>query len=292
MFEYNIPKVLNGANRKGLYANYPFNDLNPDPFISKFVDAQGNPQSTYYENKVFRAEGTMKNYEPNNLYLKNKFTFHSPDTMFSKPFLADDELKIYGESWGVSNGSFVEPRNHPKHKFVTDLAFGIGVIYGIGYAISKITGTKDISWDQPTVKDDQPLTLGMGSTNAVGIATAKAATATYFIVSAGLDAAENLLNFGDGLSGQTWGLGSLVYAKNEGLRAGANAIGLVPGAAINSSNKKVTYKDQDRAPGLLRAVSALQMFTHYTGEGADALLTMVKALNKYRRHALRKLRCS
>ena len=286
MFEYDIPKVLNGSSRTGLYANYPFNDLNPDPFISIGKDGSGNPVNTSYENIVFGGEGNIKNYVPNNRYVKDKFTFHSPDTMFSKPFLVDDELKIYGEQWGASNGAFVEPRNHPKHKFVTDLAFGIGIIYGIGFAISKINGTKDVVWTGNKYFDQESVTIGVGSTNIVGKAVGIGAKVAPLVLESMLQASENVTSFLDGITGQSWGFASANYTKNFTQNTLGRVAGAVPGSNVNSGTSEIHYKDQNRAPGLLRAVSAIQMFTHYTGEGADALLTMVKALNKYRQHAL------
>ena len=128
MFEYNIP----GTDRTGMYPNYPFNDLRPDPYLV----------SVFPEDGRVRQVGRNKNNKfAIDTYSKRHFTFHSPDTQFKHPFLSGTELKIYGEISGLSEGKFLEPYKHPKHKMLSDTVLLISIIMGLGNAMRGLTGT-------------------------------------------------------------------------------------------------------------------------------------------------------
>lgn len=55
--------------------------------------------------------------EPENTinYLKDEFTFHSPDTHFKQPFLGN-ELEIHATEFGVEKGKFEKVEGHPSIK--------------------------------------------------------------------------------------------------------------------------------------------------------------------------------
>ena len=55
-------------------------------------------------------------------------TFHSPDTMFTSPFLSMTEIKLYGYLQGVSSQQFIEPDLHPKFKLLSNAAVLISVL--------------------------------------------------------------------------------------------------------------------------------------------------------------------
>jgi len=123
MAEYTInPDV---SSRKGLYANYPFNDLNPDPFLSK-TEVKGGCQG--------------KGYSPAGVFKQDTFSFHSPDTQFRDPFLNPFELKIHGEISGNVEGRFTPAYRHPKHKLLKDFALWIGGIVGTGLGMTSLKG--------------------------------------------------------------------------------------------------------------------------------------------------------
>ena len=120
MGSYTIPKDI--SNKRGLYANYPYNDLRPDPYLTEKFIGDG------------RGDGLR--VKPFNSFSRKHFTFHSPDTQFASPYLSASEIRIYGEAYGTSSGQFIHPYKHPKHKMVSDTAFffalligGIGSIY-------------------------------------------------------------------------------------------------------------------------------------------------------------------
>ena len=104
MREYEIQGGTAGV--QGLYQNYPYNDLTPDYYLTS--------------NESYINQGSFENRKGNPLtdYRKDVFSFHSPDTNFTQPFLSAQELKIYGEAYGNSQGSFEIPWRHPKNKFI------------------------------------------------------------------------------------------------------------------------------------------------------------------------------
>ena len=77
------------------FPNYPYNDLNIDPFIT----------GTIYDNDA-----------------RQRFTFHSPDTSFYQPFLGNI-LKLETIEEGLSTSHFVQVKNHSKYKIFTDSLF-------------------------------------------------------------------------------------------------------------------------------------------------------------------------
>lgn len=136
MFEYNL---LDGSGKTGLYQNYPYNDIHADPFIS----SNNIPTSTNFA-------GTLLNAVPNTNVAPSYLTFHSPDTNFRHPYLSAKELKIYGSVQGNPVLQFKEPNKHPKNKFLTNLAFFVASIAGIGYAVLKLNGKRSVKYLTPT----------------------------------------------------------------------------------------------------------------------------------------------
>ena len=123
MREYTIP----GNTTKGLFQNYPYNDLRADDYLTTIEQVGGET------GQVNVTSATMKKYK------KDILSFHSPETTFSRPYLAVNELKIYGEASGTSNGYFEYSYKHPKFKLLTDFATVIGTIVGIVNATTIFT---------------------------------------------------------------------------------------------------------------------------------------------------------
>lgn len=133
MREYNIntsddPMDLSYDN--GLYQNYPYNYLGVDPTLTTVDRLVGEDCSP--------LPGLDR-------YSRNKFTFHSPDTQFREPFLAEKELKIYGEIFGDVTGNYDFVPGHPKHKVLTDFALLIAAFAGVGIAGLSIIGKRTIN---------------------------------------------------------------------------------------------------------------------------------------------------
>ena len=112
-----------------LYQNYPYNTLAPDPSLA-VSDVPGGPEET--------------NIASQSCYKKNIFTFHSPDMQVISPYIASQELVLYGERGYTGNvtGNFSEVPEHPKHKLITDLAYIVSVIIGMAEAMIQARGRR------------------------------------------------------------------------------------------------------------------------------------------------------
>ena len=126
MREYTIPGQ-SSSSIKGLYQNYPYNDLRPDSYITpeEQTGVNGSPDA-----RSSRLSG----------YRKNVFSFHSPDTSFTNPFLTINELKVYSEYSGTSTGRFIVPYKHPKFKVATDFTSVLTKVIAAIAQINKIVG--------------------------------------------------------------------------------------------------------------------------------------------------------
>ena len=123
--EYDIP----GQKSKGLYQNYPFNDLRKDTFLTSkkdYLEKGGDEPSS----ETYCLSG----------YKKNMFSFHSPETTFAKPFLNVNELKIYGEMYGTATGYFENAYKHPRLKAASDFSSTVTKVLAIASQVSKVVG--------------------------------------------------------------------------------------------------------------------------------------------------------
>lgn len=123
MGEYDIDPDV--TTRKGLYSNYPFNDLRIDPFLSK--------------NEV-KGGCAHKGYEPMGTFRDDIFSFHSPDTNFRDPYLNPYELKIHGELSGTVEAGFNPVYKHPEHKMLTDFGAFTSTLVGSAIGLVSIMG--------------------------------------------------------------------------------------------------------------------------------------------------------
>lgn len=280
MFQYDAPDLV--TNRTALYANYPFNDLRPDPFISTYINpATGLPEPTSYE----PLSGGLINYKPNDQYSKKHFTFHSPDCMFARPFLVDDEVKIYGAAWGDSQGYYIAPKGHPRHKFITDVSLIASMVVGFGYAIGKMVGTRDIKYTNYTVDSDPPF---LGSSTSAGNALTGAAISAIAIPTNITNNVLGTLGMTDALTGSN-GLSSSVGLGQKSIVGASRTAAATPGSGITSGTYEILYKDQDSSPNVLRwALLALgnPMFVGYMADGTDLFIKIIQALGSWQQHAV------
>lgn len=135
---------------KGMFANYPWNDVDPDPFLT--------PDYTVLDNNI--NEDDPEDSEKLDTYLKNYFAFDSPETDFIGQTLARPYLKVYREIYGTANGQFEIPYKHPKFKLVTDFAFGIAFAVGLGIGIIDAVGKTTVG---PSGNDVNLSPGGVGS---------------------------------------------------------------------------------------------------------------------------------
>lgn len=142
--EYFIP----GNTKKGLFQNYPYNDLRPDPYLTE------QPRI----NNKGEIDGQVNVTTPRmDKYRKDIFSFHSPDVTFSNPFLNTTELKIYNQPKGVASGYFTIPYKHPRFKVLTDFSEFVSKLTGILGAIDAISNGIEIA-----ATNDVPISRRVG----------------------------------------------------------------------------------------------------------------------------------
>jgi hypothetical protein len=273
MFEYDLPSKI--TSRKGLYANYPFNDLRPDPFISK--------KKTNYD-----TAGGLKNLVPNAAYSKKHFTFNSPDVSFGRPFLNANELKIYGIAHGISSGKYAEASDHPKHKFYTDLALGVALIAGVGYAMAKQFGKKVntyTGWQKNATAlpwNVTGTTMVFTGGTAIGyLPNPKPAAAAAAILAA--DTVKNNALKGLGILDIFTGTNTKELAQKAYIKSTASAA--VMGSMYSSASKNEGFDNVDQTPTPLRMMQAIPMFLTNMQDGANSTLELIKAVSPYNQFA-------
>jgi hypothetical protein len=121
------------------YPNYPYNDLNTDPFFSnhKLEDHAGyNPD---WQQAGFGD------------YSRSRFTFHSPDTHFFQPSVSNDgfQMKIETIQYGQSRGHFMPVERNAEYKFLASEAYYAAVGMGIASGMNMAAGT--FGWPTMTI---------------------------------------------------------------------------------------------------------------------------------------------
>ena len=112
--QYDIP----GSSIKGLFQNYPYNDLSDDVYLTATTQDGDSGRDTV-------------NTSPMGGMQYDKYSFHSPDTTFKNPYLSINEVKIYGNAYGNAYGKFEVAYKHPKFKFFTNLSSTVFIIIGL-----------------------------------------------------------------------------------------------------------------------------------------------------------------
>ena len=123
MREYELP---GNTTVKGLYQNYPYNDLRPDLFLTSSKEV------------AYKGYSVDNKTAPLTAYKNNTFSFHSPETTFSNPFMNVQELKVYQEIHGKVEGKFTEPFKHPKFKLANNFLSTITDILATIESINEI----------------------------------------------------------------------------------------------------------------------------------------------------------
>jgi len=244
------------GNDKGLYPNYPFNDLRADIY---FHDGKEDPD-THRTDGCDTWTQSINTFKPLTGYKKDYFTFHSPELMFRRPFLNAYETRIYGELDGIAVGHFIPSENHPKNKLLRNGGAIIAGIIGVGYAIHQIQGTRDIKYEGargnmtssnwtfagPAGGGNSP-GLGQVAISAAVAAGLGASTAADVIVATLIEDATNIAALIDG--------GTTSFISQQ-LNAGiAKNLGNIPG--ILGGTTTTTYKFDQSSSNLPRVVRLL-----------------------------------
>jgi hypothetical protein len=168
MRKYTVPNSENliGGDVQGLYPNYPYNDLRPDVYFHDGNKADSLNRSNGCDSfkqscETFRPLGDSPDVdgEPSG-FSRKVFSFHSPDLMFTQPFLNASETKIYGQLDGNSSGFFKPSENHPQFKLLRGASALIASIMGLGYALHQVRGTSTQEQTSPYAHYDSAGAVG------------------------------------------------------------------------------------------------------------------------------------
>lgn len=272
--------------RKGAYVNYPYNDLNIDPFLS------ATPAESPFCLAGFTPYGG--GYTQMGNFSNTFYSFHSPDTTFERPYLSAKEFKIHGEFRGTANGKFEFSEKHPKFKVISNVAFLTSAIAGIGIASVAINGEKRIINTPPSRLG----TIGGGAVTVPGAGLFDLLNpATLAILAAGT-AGQVGLTAASLTANSTAGAGSLVLL-GENLLGNSNVLF---NTAIQTANAtaaaipgmegyKITYEQGsgnfDNIPLPLRILQLIPTFTSYWSRGTEQTLDLIRALVTYKDYALK-----
>lgn len=165
VWKYNTAQT---NNTDYYYANYPFNSLQPDPFIS-------NSNSGY--------AGSFNNDEPSGPPItfipSRRYTFHSPDTSFLSPSLGD-EVKIETEEYGTAETYFNYCLDQAKEKMLSAASYSLALAGGIVAMLiqtePKTCTTYTITAD---VKDTEDAYTIQNTQNAYTVTSDVSGTAPY-----------------------------------------------------------------------------------------------------------------
>lgn len=313
MRTYTVPDGT--TNREQTYPNYPYNETGnftipvnaaaftengrPDPFLS-------TTRVSYTACPIWGGSGGEQNYHAQTSYSKGKFTFHSPDTNFTNPYLSAKELKIHGEFNGDAVGKFEKSEQHPKEKLITNTAFIVSAIGGIGLGLLASNGQRTTKYVQPkipgysqsvmpfisllsgtgfstpgtvaTSSGQQPTALDQGLITSGNLALQTA----YAAYTASLLAGGTLLqNLGGGFTSTENPTFETFYTAWKAINATSKA--------YSTTSYDIDQQDgqMTNIPFPLRAFSSIPMFFRYFTEGTDTILDLFKAIARYRDFALR-----
>jgi hypothetical protein len=271
----NLRYYKNIKNKNIYYQNYPYNPLGVD----------------YSLTSVPWSSTAGWNLDRNLLrtYSKDKFTFHSPDTQFTNPFLSPQELKLYGEVGSPNNvkGNFQEVPGHPKEKLPSNLAFAISMYVGIGIAIKAIQGKQTRAIELPR-------------TFNAGINGEFLGTGAGVIVSKGAEVnlpyeeesnyQTQVTSIGNAALQATTNTNNGIIDLKESITVSNDLAGAAPtpvnwGKIGGGRTDTIERTDAGMMPETLKVLGGIVTFAQYMNQGADATLDIIRGVSKYRQYA-------
>ena len=264
--------------RTGLYANYPFNTINPISPNSGDMVGVDDP----YMHQI------------NQTIPQDIVSFHSPDTMFRSPYLSTTELKLYGNLSGFSSQQFIEPDKHPRFKLLADAAlfpmFLIGIAEAIVSMIGKRTDTAPNIIPATGVSDGAGVAVTTYTTAATGLQTlptplTSPITLYNTFYNNYYSSGAAIADIGAGLLGLPTTVdvaeGAIVTALN------ATSIAQVNAPIIRTGT--IELPAYAYLPTPLRIAGGANQILFYFSEGASTTLDLIYALLPYRQFALQQI---
>jgi len=307
---------LNNQNSKEfLYPNYPYNptataaswglpNYTLDHFLSSthtnykgpglFESATQalNPFNAFAQNDI--PLGYDSTFFPERTNIKKDLvTFHSPETNFRDPFLSAKELKVYGELHGTMIGKFQFPKDHPRHKFITNTSFLVSALIGIGYALLQTEGKKGREHTSSQINYGGTYTQVGVSSGTTGLGPTSALTAGVMATSANVAAAASgttnaILNQSPLTILQILGGIDPNTARDSSLTSADNIAGV--GGAVGGIDKFFREDTEWSAtPFPIRVLQGIPAFLTYWGEGVEKILNIIYAYTPYKQYALQQI---
>lgn len=286
--------VLTGTGRQKVYPNYPYNPTTyPDQFLSSSETENNSFNTTYNDgnpNGQYLKDDTDKPY-PETRVRKDLFTFHSPETQFRNPRLSAKELKIYGELNGDVDAFFDYPSEHPGAKFITDTAFIVSAIVGIGYAMISTEGKKKVKNVQTKINYGGTYTqIGPASVGSTGLLGPSAAAAGAQVAAAATAAGSDV-SVQNTLENSIVSLLQTVVGFDSNIvtdsarKTSQNAAGAA-GAEGGHQEFEREVSPWGSIPDTLRFIQGIPSFLSFWGEGINTTIEIIYAFTPYRQYAL------
>lgn len=134
-----------------LFPNFPYNDLNPNIFLSKTQT-----------DKAFLTNDEQ-DFTPFTEYSKQDFTYISPDIHYTLP-LKGSELYFYSEQIGDIKAQFNQVYRHPKHQLLTNFSYLLAGVLGAAVGLASYQGQSCTE----TKKGEHIIDIGVLSSMAPG----------------------------------------------------------------------------------------------------------------------------
>lgn len=300
-----------GQTRRYLYPNYPYNPTaqfninqpislnNPvgDHFLSEepteyFRQLNNFDQYLFPDSDIPLGTGLLKNAQGDNI-MRDKVTFHSPETNFRRPFLSAKEIKVYGEMHGTMEGSFQFPKDHPRHKFITGAAFTVSAIIGLGLAVISTEGERSVRHVLPSVDPGGTYTQAGVSTGFTGLyGLSVGATAAMIAANTAAQVTDSVNR--EILTGSFPSVAASFAGLNisevmDKITVFANSTAGATGGTGGQTEYYHTVSPWAATPGLIRALTGVPAFLSFWAEGIDKLLETIYSFIKYRQYALQQV---
>jgi hypothetical protein len=276
-----------------LYQNYPYNGLGNDPNLSA-TETISNP-----------ITGNVDNYTNIPGPRQDVFTFHSPDTQFKNPFLSAREIKTYGEYTAEVRGFFSPVPGHPREKLLSNFAFAVSAIVGLGIAAQAMRGKKNTnrkspklttgsSYRQSTTSIGYTVITESGADDAISSTAGVTVTNASIAANAALNANRvtvNLFELGARSIGNL--LATAINPGGDVIEGNNGFLNLFQhnwrrqGTEAYEDTRSYESPVPDYLPGVLKIAGGLTVLSHYWTLGTDSILRLIQASVHYDNYAYR-----
>ena len=276
------PLGVNGISlTQGLYANYPFNTITP---VQSATIPQGIYSDPFIKSNLFQTVP------------KDIVSIHSPDLMFTTPYLSATELKIYGELAGYSSQQFKYPDNHPEFKLLSDIIVPLMVLAGLVETTIGMLGRR--TYNQPSIEDTLQQLVPTAVTNPLQVAALGAlGTPAVGIIPGGPIGEYNQFvdkyySSGDAFTDIFVALGIGGYQLTQAniyqdtLIAALNSTAAATGIIPVSRTGTIELPDYAYLPFPLSTLGGINAFSNYFSQGADLAVRAIYTFSQYDQYAL------